>query len=110
MSVPRKTSLALLGISCLMLSTGATAGARWDAHHPRRDQVNDRIQRQNHRITHERREGDLTGAQAHALRASDRATLAQERADARTNGGHITKVQQRQLNAELNANSKAIGN
>ena len=110
MSIRTKTSLVLLGISCVMLSTGATAGARWDAHHPRRDQVNDRIQHQNHRITQERREGELTAAQAHALRASDRATLAQERADARTNGGHITRVQQRQLNGELNAESKAIGN
>lgn len=102
-----KSMLALGAVS--LVSTGAIAHTKWQRHHPRRAEVNHRIAHQNHRITEERREGDITSAQAKALRATDRSIRAQERADAATHHGHITKKEQRTLNAELNANSKAIG-
>jgi hypothetical protein len=71
--------------------------------------VNNRLARQNRRIHQERIEGDITGAQAKALHQDVHAIRAQERADAATNHGHITKAEQRTLNGELNANSRAIG-
>ena len=43
-----------------------------------------------------------------ALRANDRAIKAQEHAEVKANGGHLTKAEQRQLNREENANSKLI--
>lgn len=101
-------------LTSAILASGAfmsmpAAANRWENHHPRRDQVLDRVQRQDRRIREERREGDITKAQAHALRATDRSIRLQQRADARTNDGHITRVEQHTLNQELNANSNAIG-
>ncbi len=93
----------------LLVTTSAMADTKWQNHHPRREQVNNRLANQNRRIHQERKEGDITGAQAKALHQSDRAIRAQERAAAATNGGHITKAEQRTLNQELNANSGAIG-
>jgi hypothetical protein len=109
----RRTRLLLLGLLATATVVPAIASERhdghFDRHHPRRDQVMDRTQRQNHRITHQVREGDLTHAQAHALRHSDHAVAAQQRADARANGGYITRAQQKSLNQLLDSNSRQIG-
>lgn len=104
--------LALLGLSLaatVAAATGASADTRWQDHHPRRVEVNSRLVRQNHRITHERREGELTMAQAHELRAQDRGIRAQERFDASRDHGHITRAEQRRLNHEENGVSGEIG-
>lgn len=100
--------LAATLASGVLISTPAAAN-RWEHRHPRRDQVLDRVERQDRRIHDERREGDITKEQARALRLSDRSIRLQHRADARANDGHITRAEQRTLNQELNANSKAIG-
>ncbi|GAC1574807.1 MAG: hypothetical protein NVS3B5_05330 [Sphingomicrobium sp.] len=100
--------LAATLTSGVLLSAPAAAN-RWENHHPRRDQVLDRVQHQDRRIRDERREGDITKAQARALRATDRSIRLQQRADARANDGHITRAEQHTLNQELNANSNAIG-
>lgn len=114
---PRTISLLLLGLTALAVAAPSFAGdQRFEHRHPRRDQVLDRVQRQNHRITEQVREGELTHAQAHALRTEDRSIAQQQRADARDNGAdsknhfrYITKQQQRALNKELNANSQQVG-
>lgn len=100
--------LAATLASGLLVSAPASAN-HWENRHPRRDQVLDRVQHQAHRIREERKEGDISKAQAHALRLSDRSIALQQRADARANSGHLTRAEQRTLNRELNANSKAIG-
>lgn len=102
------TLIVIAGV-CAASAGGAFADTRWQNHHPRREQVNNRLARQNHRITAERKEGDITGAQAHAMRATDRSIRAQERAYAVGHGGHISRAEQHALNRELNANSGAIG-
>ena len=81
----------------------------WDRHHPRRDEVMDRVHDQDHRINCERREGELTGRQAFELRGHDRAVFHQEQRDARFNGGYITKGEQQHFNHELNRNGARIG-
>jgi hypothetical protein len=110
MSILRQS--ALLAFSSL-LAIGAAAPAfaesAWDRNHPRRDQVNDRIGHQERRITQERREGELSHGQARAMREQLRGVRADERADARLHGSHITRVQQAQLNRDLNATSREIG-
>ncbi|HLI16733.1 MAG TPA: hypothetical protein VKV22_00495 [Rhodanobacteraceae bacterium] len=116
-SSSRTVSLLLLGLTALAVAAPSFAGdSRFEHRHPRRDQVLDRVQNQNHRITEQVREGELTRAQAHALRTEDRSIAEQQRADAMDNGAdsknhfrYITKQQQKQLNQELNANSKEIG-
>jgi hypothetical protein len=89
--------------------TPSFAETSWERNHPRRDQVNDRIANQFRRISQERREGELTRGQAHWLRQQDRHILAEKRADARWNGGHISRGEQAHLNRQLNAVSREIG-
>ena len=52
-------------------SSGAIAG-NWGQNHPRREQVNDRLQNQNRRINRERQEGEITQRQANQLHREDR--------------------------------------
>lgn len=104
----RNIATLSLGVA-VMIAQSASAETRWEKTHPRRDQVNDRIAHQQLRITREKREGEITSQQAKALRANDHAIREQERAYASTQNGHITKEQQKELNQQLNANSKAIG-
>jgi hypothetical protein len=96
-------ALTFAGLLVAGLATPAFAESAWERNHPRRDQVNDRIANQFHRINQERREGELSRGQARALRMQERGVLAEERADARLHGGHISRVQQAQLNRDLNA-------
>jgi hypothetical protein len=109
----RSFSKAILTLATVIsmgtMSATASAETQWDRHHPRQKQVLKREHHQIARINQERREGELTNAQAKTLRASDRNIAQQDHADARTNGGYITKEQQHTLNAEENAQSKAIG-
>jgi hypothetical protein len=87
--------------------TGAP-GSRFAAEHPRRNQVNKRVDNQRERINEGVKNGQLGKGQARQLRANDRAIKAQEHAEVKANGGHLTKAEQRQLNQEENANSKLI--
>jgi hypothetical protein len=109
MKTIQKLTLALAGVM-IVAGFGASASAetRWQAKHPRRAEVNARIAHQNRRIAEERREGEITGAQAKDLHAEVHGVRAEERLDASTQGGHITKAQQQTLNAQLNATSAQI--
>jgi hypothetical protein len=108
----RYTRLIALTVGALLTSavaTNALAETHWEKTHPRRDQVNDRLARQNARIHQEVKEGDLTKTQAAALHKDDRQIRGEERAMASQNGGHITKAEQKVLNQQENAVSKQIG-
>ncbi len=109
MFTAKTVKIIFAATTAALLASSAMADTKWQRHHPRREQVNQRLANQNRRIHQERKEGEITGAQARALHANDRSIRAQERADARAHGGHITKREQHQINRELNANSGAIG-
>ena len=100
---------AVMTAVALGASAGAMAETHWEKNHPRRDQVNDRLQNQNKRIRNEVKEGEITKGQAAQLHKNDRLIRQEERAMAAQNGGHITKDEQKVLNEQLNANSKKIG-
>jgi 3-hydroxyacyl-CoA dehydrogenase len=93
-------------MSVLLIATGllgasiaaASAQSNWDANHPRREQVNDRLQNQNQRIKKEVREGEISKAQARQLHQEDHAIRQEERAMSSVNGGHITRTEQKALN------------
>ena len=92
------------------LATNALADeTQWQKDHPRRTEVNARLANQNKRIATERKEGEITKAQAHKLHSEDHAIRQEERTMASTNGGHITKAEQRSLNQQENQVSKQIG-
>jgi hypothetical protein len=110
MNTSVKIATLAMGLAVVLAgATSASADTRWQSHHPRREEVNTRLARQNHRITVERRQGELTGRQAHELRAEDRGVRAQERFYASRHGGHVTRAEQRRLNREENGVSRQIG-
>ncbi|MBS0279683.1 MAG: hypothetical protein JSR25_00870 [Proteobacteria bacterium] len=100
---------ALLTFSAIALTASTASAQGWRATHPRRAEVNARLNRQDHRINVERRSGEITAAQAHDLHAEDRGIRAEERFDASNNGGHITRAEDRSLNRQENAVSRQIG-
>ncbi len=92
-----------------MFSGAALAETQWEKTHPRRDQVNDRLENQDKRIHHEVKEGDLTKAQAASLHREDHAIRKEERRMAARHGGHVTKAEQAKLNRQENHVSHEIG-
>ncbi len=102
----RTLTLTILAAAAL---TATAADARgFAATHPRRAEVNGRLENQHDRIAAGRADGQLTAGQAHRLRRDDRAIRGEERTMASNDGGHITKADQRALNQQENANSRAI--
>lgn len=82
---------------------------QWQKDHPRREQVNNRLKNQNKRIRQERKEGEITKAQARQLHGEDHAIRQEERTMASTNGGHVTRAEQKALNQQENQVSNQIG-
>ena len=100
--------------AALMFSVPAMALAEaphkhWNHEHPRRAEVNRRLNHQNQRIHNERKKGEITAAQAHQLHKEDRQIRREERAMAARHHGHITTREQHMLNQQENAVSKQIG-
>ena len=101
----------------LVLTTAFLSGAastsfaatKWQKNHPRRAEVNGRLANQNRRIHQERKEGEISGAQAAKLHKEDHQIRQEERAMASQNGGHITKLEQKTLNQQENGVSRQIG-
>lgn len=91
------------------VSTHAVPAKSWSASHPRRTQVNKRLDNENRRINVERKEGEITKSQAHTLRREEKSVRANEKSMAAANHGHITKGEQKSLNKQENAISKKIG-
>ncbi|HLH95115.1 MAG TPA: hypothetical protein VKW08_08350 [Xanthobacteraceae bacterium] len=96
---------AILGLA----TTSAFAETWWERNHPRRDQVNDRLENQDRRINREYREGELSYWQARHLHQEDHAIRKEERAMAGFDHGHITGAEERALNQQENAVSGQIG-
>lgn len=105
-----KTLRFLVAASTLYVATPSHADPAWDAAHPRRAEVNGRLANQNRRINQGLADHQLTDGQARQLHREDRAIRAEERADAATHGGHITKAEQRQINRQENRVSRQIHN
>jgi hypothetical protein len=107
----KKTALMVVVATALGLGTAASASADtvWQRHHPRREEVNNRLNNLNHRINTERREGEISATQARYLHTEDRTIRGQERFDAHFDNGHITKAEQRALNQDENGVSRQIG-
>jgi hypothetical protein len=97
--------VALAGIA----SNAFADETQWQKNHPRRTEVNGRLANQNKRINKELKEGEITKGQAQKLHSEDHAVRQEERTMASTNGGHVTKAEQRALNQQENQISRQIG-
>jgi hypothetical protein len=96
-------------VSLACLATPAMAQTAWQAHHPRRVEVNGRLANQNARIHQQVRSGQMTHAKAARLHRADHRIRMQERRMAARQGSHITKRQQARLNRRENRVSRRIG-
>jgi len=109
-SIRAAVTAAVAAVTLIGIASNALADdTKWQKDHPRREQVNNRLAHQSKRINTERREGEITKAQAQKLHAEDHAIRQEERTMASTNGGHITTAEQRALNQQENQVSKQIG-
>jgi len=90
------------------LSPLYAAETTWQKNHPRRTEVNKRLGNQTSRINQGVKNGTLSKPQAAQLHKDDRQIRQEERDMASQNGGHITKQEQRTLNAQENKVSGQI--
>jgi hypothetical protein len=98
--------LAFLGIS---QATFAQDG-NWAKNHPRRKEVNNRLNNQDARIHDKVKDGQMSKAEAAKLHHEDHQIRHEERSMASQNHGHITKQEQKTLNQQENHVSKQIKN
>jgi hypothetical protein len=99
-----------LAIAALVTFAGtAHAETKWQKDHPRRTEVNGRLNNQNRRIHNEVKDGQISHRQAAALHHQDHQIRHEERDMASQDGGHITKSEQRTLNQQENHVGGEIG-
>jgi hypothetical protein len=104
----RTASFAAVLVSLAALAGTASAETAWQKNHPRRTQVNHRLDNQDKRIHQDVKDGTMTKSQAANLHHEDHQVRQEERDMASQNGGHITKTEQRALNGQENAISSQI--
>jgi hypothetical protein len=109
MSIRKALTVAAATLALTALAGNAMAETQWQKDHPRRTQVNSRLNNQNKRIHNEVKDGQINKSQAKQLHSEDHAIRSEERTMASTDGGHITKTDQKALNQQENAVSKQIG-
>ena len=100
-----------MALGLVLLAAAGPAAAQetqWQKNHPRRTQVNKRLDHQNQRIQQGVKSGALTPQQGKQLHQEDQGIRKEERNMAAQNGGHITKQEQRKLNRQENRESRQI--
>lgn len=106
----QKTLVVLIAAAAGLVGSVSSAQAgEWKEIHPRRVEVNRRLENQNDRIHREVREGEMSRGEARSLHHDDRQIRQEEHDMASQDGGHITKTEQRVLNQQENQVSRKIG-
>ena len=109
MSTGHQALRAFFTAATLLAATGAFAqDGQWDKDHPRRAEVNQRLDNQNQRIDQGEKSGELSPGQAKQLHREDHRMRKEERNMAARDGGHISKRDQAKLNRQENRTSKQI--
>lgn len=101
------TLIAALGAG---LAAPVMADTHWQKTHPRREQVNNRLENQNDRIQNKVKDGQMTKQQAHKLHREDKRIRNEERNMASHDNGHLTKQDQARINNQENRVSNQIKN
>jgi hypothetical protein len=108
-SIRKMLSIAAVGATFFAISGNVSAETRFQADHPRRAEVNARLNNQNRRIDTEVKDGQINRRQAAFLHGEDHEIRSEERAFARGDDGHITRGEQALLNRQENGVSRQIG-
>lgn len=85
-------------------------GVSMAGNHPRRKEVNHRLENQNDRIHDKVADGKMSKKEASKLHKEDHQIRQEEKDMASQNNGHITKQEQKTLNQQENKVSKQIKN
>ncbi len=104
------TTAAIVALGFISTSVFAQDKANLDKTHPRRAQVNSRLQNQNARTGNKVADGKMSKAEGAKIHAQDHAIRKEEKRDAAANGGHITKAEQKHINHQENHVSREIKN
>jgi hypothetical protein len=111
--IGKKIRLVLgAGFACAFvaaISVNASAEDHWQRNHPRRVEVNHRLNNLNHRISAERRDGQISRGQAWKEHREVHQMRMEERAMASKDGTHLTRADQKSLNQQENAVSTQVG-
>jgi len=108
-TIRKLTTVAAVAFTFAALSGNALADTKFQQNHPRRAQVNSRLNNQNLRINTEVKDGQISRGQASVLHTDDHEIRTEERDMASQNNTHITRQEQATLNAQENGVSKLIG-
>ncbi len=103
----RHSLIALLATGALA-ATGAAAQASPVPHHPRVNEVNQRVDKQQHRIDKGVANGAITSKQAARDEKHDANIAQRASADEARHNGHLTRKETRRLNRSENRNSRPI--
>jgi len=95
---------AFLGIANVSMAQDGS----FAKNHPRRAEVNQRLNNQDLRIDHIVKDGGMSPREAHNLHRDDRQIRHEERRMASRHDGHITKREQNRLNRQENHVSRKI--
>jgi hypothetical protein len=104
-----KLLFSALFVSFLGLANISMAqDGQFSKNHPRRAEVNQRLNNQDHRINRGVRRGDISRRQARNLHQRDHQIRHEERRMASRHGGHVTRHEQYRLNRQENHVSRRI--
>ncbi len=90
--------VAFLGIANISMAQDG----RYEKNHPRRSEVNHRLNNQDRRIHNKVKHGDMSRHEAHNLRRQDHRIRKEERRMAYRHGGHLSRHDYNRLNRQEN--------
>ena len=96
--------VVFLGISNISMAQDG----HFQKNHPRRAELNHRLNNQDRRIHNKYKHGDISRRQAYHLIRRDHQIRKEERRMAYRNGGHLSRHQQHRLNRQENHMSRRI--
>jgi hypothetical protein len=101
----RSKTLALVSVALFGLVgfAGAASANTWQQNHPRRVEVNRRLEHQTNLIAHDEFDGTISPFRAARLLREENGLRREERFMASFDHGHITRAEQRSLNQQENA-------
>jgi len=97
-----KLLFSALFIAFLGIASVSQAQDGFAKNHPRRAEVNQRLNDQHHRINQKLKRGDISKRQAYHMHRRDHRIRQEERKMAYRHGGHISKHEQYRLNHQEN--------
>jgi hypothetical protein len=103
-----RLAVIVMSLGVVAATTQIASAKTWQQTHPRRDEVNARLEVQNWRINQALKQGKISVGQADALHDKDQFIRKEERFEAHQDGSHITPAEQKALNQQENSVSGKI--